>query len=163
MQVGRKPMGSALVQRLEGSERAKLRLQVILDTLAGRLKIEEACQRLGIGEAMFHRVRTEVLEAALERLEPRPLGRPPRQPTADDAELAQQAERIGELEAELHLAEVRQELAQVLPHVVDDHSPTVKKTTCREPQGRTTARARSAARERKRYRQRRDSHGMKPR
>lgn len=147
-------MGSALVQRLDGSQRAKLRLEVIIETLAGRLKIAEACQRLGIGEAMFHRVRMEVLEAALERLEPRPLGRPPRETTVDSMELAVQAQRIEALETELHVAEVRQEIATVLPGVVHDHPRELKKTTDR---------ARSAARKRKRYRQRRPSHSIKPR
>ena len=44
----RKPKGPALVQHLEGSERAKQRLEVILETIAGELTIEQACECLGI-------------------------------------------------------------------------------------------------------------------
>jgi len=68
-----------LVERLDGSERAKTRLRVILETLSGQRTIPDACEELGIQETMFHRVRSEVLQTALDRLEPRPLGRPPRQ------------------------------------------------------------------------------------
>ena len=70
---GRKPLGPQLAQHLEGSIGAKERLEVILETIAGRMKVTEACARLEIGEAMFHRLRTEVLQAGLARLEPRPL------------------------------------------------------------------------------------------
>ena len=45
---GRKPLGAQLVDRLEGSEHAKIRLKVILETLAGRQTIPEACDELGI-------------------------------------------------------------------------------------------------------------------
>ena len=78
---GCKPLGSALVEHLDGSLQAKERLEVILETIAGRLTIDQACQRLGVQEARFHRLRTEVLEASLARLEPRSAGRPPRQAT----------------------------------------------------------------------------------
>ena len=78
---GRKPTGANLVERLEGSERAKTRLKAILETLSGQRTIPDACEELGIQESMFHRVRSEVLQTALDRLEPRPLGRPPRQPS----------------------------------------------------------------------------------
>ena len=74
---GRKPTGTNLVEHLEGSERAKTRLKAILETLSGERTIPEVCEELGIHESMFHRVRSEVLQTALDRLEPRPLGRPP--------------------------------------------------------------------------------------
>ena len=74
---GRKPTGTNLVEHLDGSERAKTRLKAILETLSGARSIPEVCEDLGINESMFHRVRSEVLQTALERLEPRPLGRPP--------------------------------------------------------------------------------------
>lgn len=126
--LGRKPLGPALVEHLEGSERAKQRLQVILGTIAGRKSIGEACDELGIGEAMFFRLRTEVLEAGLARLEPRPMGRPRREPSADEEQVAAMASRIAELEKRLLVSQVREQVAQVLPRS-DVADMDLKKTT----------------------------------
>jgi hypothetical protein len=95
--VGRKPLGPDLVEHLEGSQQAKQRLETILETIVGRLTIEQACKRLGIGSARFHNLRTEVLEAGLARLEPRPMGRPPRQPTANEVKCVELEHRVEEL------------------------------------------------------------------
>ena len=38
---------------------------------------------------MFHRVRSEVLQTALGRLEPRPLGRPAQHPSPEDLRMAE--------------------------------------------------------------------------
>src|SRR5271165_3674562 len=92
---GRKPTGPNLVEHLEGSERAKTRLIAILETLSGARSIPEVCEDLGINESMFHRVRSDVLQTALERLEPRPLGRPRQEPPAEELRLAEmQAENL---------------------------------------------------------------------
>jgi hypothetical protein len=115
---GRKPLGPALVQHLPGSLRAKERLEVILQTIADTLTIKEACDRLGIEEAMFHRLRVGVLQAGITHLEPRPLGRPPQQASSEQEQMADLERRLGDLHAELQLAGVREEIAHVLPHVV---------------------------------------------
>lgn len=126
--VGRKAAGTGLVEQMSGSERAKLRLRVLLESLAGRLTTPQACAQLNLSEAMFYRLRSEVLQAALAELEPQPLGRPPRQVTDEQRQLAELSLRIAELEVQLELATVREELAHVLPNVV--RSPAeVKKTT----------------------------------
>lgn len=129
MSTGRKPMGPALVEHLDGSERAKRRLEVILETIAGRLTIPEACDRLGIGPAMFHRLRIRALEASLAQLEPRAVGRPARRGNPQEVQEAQWQRREAELEAELHLAQVREEIAHVLPQLVREEKPAGKKTT----------------------------------
>ena len=126
--AGPKPQGPALVQHLEGSLLAKERLEVILETLAGQLSIDEACQRLGIKEAMFFKLRTEVLRAGLARLEPRPLGRPPHHHTAAEERSIELERQVEELQADLQLAAVREEVAQVLRPEEGRASP-VKKTT----------------------------------
>ena len=138
---GRKPLGPALVQYLPGSLRAKERLEVILQTIAGTLMVGEACDQLGIGEAMFHRLRAGVLQAGLAHLEPRPLGRPPRGVSPEQEELSDMQRRLNDLESELHLAEVRGQIAQVLPHVMT-----------REPQPKKESPVRSR---RRRHRRRR--------
>lgn len=112
--AGRKPLGPELVQHLEGSTHAKERFQVMLETLVGRLTIAQACERLGIGEAMFHRLRIEALQAGLNRLEPRPMGRPPREVAEEAARAAELEERLREAEQERRIAEVRREAAEIL-------------------------------------------------
>jgi hypothetical protein len=126
--AGRKPTGPALAQHLEGSERAKQRLEVILATIAGQMTIDQACSCLGIKAAMFYRLRTEVLEAGLARLEPRPMGRPPQKPTAEELRCAELSHEVEQLRAELKLAEVREEVAHVLPRGAQADPPG-KKTT----------------------------------
>ena len=134
---GRKPIGANLVEHLEGSQRAKDRLKAIVETLSGQRSIPDVCQELGIHDSMFHRLRTEVLQTALDRLEPRPLGRPPQPPLP-------QEERVGALEAEvlrlqmeLKAAEVRRELAEKLPRLAK--SPEGTQTT--EPGKKTKRRS----------------------
>jgi hypothetical protein len=126
---GCKPKGSALVANLDGSLQAKERLEVILETLAGRLSIGQACQRLGVKEARFHQLRTEALAASLARLEPRSAGRPPRQVSADEIRQQELEREVAELQSELRVAAVREEIARVLPHVGSGRDPPLKKTT----------------------------------
>jgi hypothetical protein len=125
---------------LEGSERAKQRLEVILETITGELTIDQACQCLGVGPAMLHRLRTEVLEAGLARLEPRPLGRPRQVPIAEQLRCEELQGQVAELESELKIAVVREEIASVMPHLVERDSPG-KKTANPEKQKRRRRRA----------------------
>lgn len=131
---GRKPTGVNLVEGLEGSERAKTRLKAILETLSGQRTIPDACAELGIQETMFHRVRSEVLQTALDRLEPRPLGRPPRQPSLHEGRISDLEEKNCQLQVELKAAEIRRELAENLPRLAKPATdrcavPAGKKTT----------------------------------
>ena len=114
---GRKPTGAQLIERLEGSEHAKARLKVILETLSGQRTIPDACADLGIHESMFHRVRSEVLQTALSRLEPRPLGRPSRPSSVEGQRTAELESEILKLRVELKASEVRRELAENLPRL----------------------------------------------
>ena len=112
---GRKPSGPSAVGRLPGSPQARLRLQVVLETLAGACRVQEACRRLGVSEQRFDQLRTQVLQAGLDSLEPRPAGRRPRAVPA--AEVTALEARISELEIELRAARVREEIALALPAV----------------------------------------------
>jgi transposase-like protein len=114
---GRKPTGTSLLEHLEGSERAKARLKAILETLSGQRSIPEVCEELGIQESMFHRVRSEVLQTALDRLEPRPLGRPSLQASPQDVRMVELEGENRQLQMELKAAEVRRELAEKLPRL----------------------------------------------
>ena len=112
--AGRKPLGPELVQHLEGSTHAKERFQVMLETLVGRLTIAQACEQLGIGEAMFHRLRIEALQAGLHRLEPRPIGRPPQETSSQAARVAELEHQLREADEQRRIAEVRLEAARIL-------------------------------------------------
>ena len=144
---GRKPTGTNLLEHLQGSERAKTRLKGILETLSAERSIPDVCDELGIGESMFHRVRSEVLQAALDRLEPRPLGRPPQPPPAQDAQAADLEAEILRLQMQLKAAEVRRELAENLPRLGKS-----REINPAEPGKKTTVRTR------KRHRQRLQQH-----
>jgi hypothetical protein len=128
--AGRKPTGPPLVHHLDGSERAKDRLETILETVTGKVAIREACDRLGIEEAMFFRLRTQALQAGLARLEPRPCGRPPIRPSPEEQRIAKLEQDLQEKNAELQAMAVRLEIAQAMPQLAQDEA--VKKTSKRK-------------------------------
>jgi len=135
--AGRKPTGPPLVHHLDGSEHAKQRLETILETVTGKISIREACDRLGIEEAMFFRLRTQALQAGLARLEPRPSGRPPRRASAEDQRITELERQLQEKNTELKAMDVRLEIAQAMPKLAQDE--TLKKTTRRKQRGKQLA------------------------
>jgi len=120
-----------LVHRLDGSKQAKERLEVILETVAGKTTIREACDRLGIEEAMFFRLRAQALQAGLSRLEPRPAGRPPRHPSAEDQRIAELEKELQEKELQQKALQAQLEIAQVMPQLVEG----APKKTAKRKQG----------------------------
>jgi hypothetical protein len=126
---GRMPAGPEVVEHLEGSDRAKERLRLILETMMGKWRVQEACDRLGICEQRFRQLRDDLLQAALERLEGLPAGRPPRAP--EPAETTALRQQVESLQRELQAAQVREEIALALPQVsrppAADETPPPKK------------------------------------
>jgi hypothetical protein len=110
--AGRKPLGIGHVDQLSGSERAKLRLTTILETLHGELKIADACQVLGVCESRFFALRNEWLQESLELLEPSVMGRPPQPPI--DPRQQELEQTNAELEQQLREAQVRRDVDQIL-------------------------------------------------
>lgn len=134
MRRGRKPLRTKHVDHLRGSPSAKERLAVILQTLEGELTIPEACARLGIGESRFHALRNQWLQEALALLEPRPLGRPPQEDDSADAEEAARLQQeVATLRDQLAAAEVRSEIAPLLPRIAARSA--VKKKSRRRSSG----------------------------
>jgi transposase InsO family protein len=127
MKTGRPPKGSGLVERLEASPGAKERAKVIIGTLQEELTVREACEQLGISEARFHQLRDRFLLGGMKGLEPR-LGGRPRQGDPE-AELRQMEleERITQLEKELKAAELRAQIALVMPHLLKEPGRSEKK------------------------------------
>jgi hypothetical protein len=109
---GRRPGGPECVAGLEGSDEAKERLKVVLEVVAGRCRVFEACQRLGISEPRFHQLREEALQGAVAALEARPAGRPRR--TAVEEQVSQLQTQMQQRELELRLAQTQQEVALIL-------------------------------------------------
>jgi hypothetical protein len=127
---GRHPSGPEFVDKLEGTREAKERLKVLLETLTGDCRVQEACDWLGIKEARFDQVRIEILQAALSAAERRSAGRPARAPSPAEDENQKLRERIAQLEADLQTALIRAELAVTLPQV---GASAEKKTTVSPP------------------------------
>jgi hypothetical protein len=121
---------------LEGSGQAKERLEVILATITGQLTVDQACRRLAVKPSRFYQMRTEILEASLECLEPRPMGRPPHVATAEEARCAELEQQVEQLQAELKLSEVREEIARTMPHMAESHAPGKKTKAIKKKQTR---------------------------
>ena len=125
---GRKPLAAGHVEHLSGSELAKLRLSMILKTMLGELTVVEACAQLGICQSRFHALRHEWLQQALELLEPRRAGRPPKLETEEMRQIAQLEATLEAFEQEMDTAEVRQQIAEIRPRVTLPTEPSGKKT-----------------------------------
>jgi hypothetical protein len=129
--LGRKPQGASLVKSLGGSDHAKRRMMLFLQTLADECSVVQACHELGLSQSRFFAHRGCWLQQALELLEPQSPGRPPKpEPSIPPAEVAALQQRVRELEARATAAEVQAELSAVLPHV-RRRLPPIKKTTTR--------------------------------
>jgi len=125
--LGRKPQGAGLVPPLTGSEHAKRRLTLFLQTLAGECSVGEACAELGIGESRFFAQRGAWLQESLELLEPRSPGRPTKPEPPESPEESQLLhERVRDLEARAAAVEVQAELVRTLPHVLHRFRPGKK-------------------------------------
>jgi hypothetical protein len=86
---------------------------LILETIAGQKRDAEVCQRLGICEQRFRQLVVELLQAALERLEGLPPGRPRRAEESEDTRVLRQ--QVEALDREFQVAEVREEIALAVP------------------------------------------------
>ena len=55
---GRRTSGPRLAEGTEGTDEAKLRLKVSLETITGQRSVKEACEILGLCEAAFYKIRS---------------------------------------------------------------------------------------------------------
>lgn len=112
---GRKPTGPEYADKMEGSEIAKERVKVILETMAGTCRLQEACERLGISEQRFHQLREEMMAAAVKALEPGHAGRPVHTPTPAEEQVIALEQKLADQEVELRAAKARAEIAVIMP------------------------------------------------
>lgn len=111
---GRKPLAVGHVARLTGSQWAKRQMEVLLETLSGKLTVHQACGLLGIGQSRFHVIRHRWLQQALKLLEPRPVGRPPKPKAQADAPCAQLERMLQTAQQAAHGARLRHTVDQIL-------------------------------------------------
>jgi transposase-like protein len=137
---GRYPYGPEYVDQLQGSEEAKKRAKIILQTITGELRVQEACEQLGICEQRLGQLRQEMLQAAVSRLETQPAGRKPA--AVPSPEVAALKEQLATLEEDLHAAQVREEIALALKNVV--HEPVAPKPAAQQPGEKKNGRDRGA-------------------
>jgi hypothetical protein len=137
--MARPPDGLKHVDRLPGPESRKRRLRVILATLAGELPIAEACMRLGIGEARFHQLRRRVLAGAMAALGERPAGRPRKREEAAPGRLEALERENEQLRLELHTAEIREEIALVMPHLMRPEKKQITRSRQKRKRPRKTS------------------------
>jgi hypothetical protein len=124
--AGRKPLGLRVIEHHEASSRTKQRWEVIQETIHGQLTVGEACQRLGIKPAMFYRLRHESIDGSLDRLEPRRMGRPPYQVSAEELRIADLERQVAELTSALAVAKVQQDATSILLNASQGDSPGKK-------------------------------------
>jgi hypothetical protein len=133
---GRLPVGPEYVDKLEGSALAKQRVKAVLQTLSGDLRLQEACQQLGICEQRFHQLRQETLQAAVTALEAGAPGRPAHTPSPADEKSRTLEAEVAALKIELHAAKVREEIGLTLRPVPAQADTPEKKTRGRPPKNR---------------------------
>src|SRR5262245_5697401 len=118
MTRGRRPDGEHAVADLEGSAVAKARLTAMLAILSGRRTVAAVALELGLSERRLHKLRLQMLQAALMGLEPHPAGRPAQRVAPTDADTDALRGQVGQLRLELHAAQVREEIALVMPQLL---------------------------------------------
>ena len=118
MPAGRRTTGVALVDALDGSWDAKRRMKLVLETLSGETRVVDACKELGLCEARFYRFRHDCLEQSLQALEPRPTGRPRKDPAVAAEELQRLKAENEALRRRVAALEVREEIALSAPGVL---------------------------------------------
>jgi hypothetical protein len=73
---------------------------------------------MSVSEARFHTLRRQALQGALSGLAPRRIGRPPKPPPAGPSRVEQLEREAEELRTALWAAEIREELAMTMPHLL---------------------------------------------
>ena len=129
MSRGRRTDGPRKATGMDGSEQAKMWLKVILEVIAGKRTVKSACEELSISDARYHELERAALQGAVDSLEPKPAGRPPAATSPSDPKLSALEEEVKELRIGLRAAQIREEIAIVMPHLLKPRPSPLKKTT----------------------------------
>jgi transposase len=127
MKPGRPPKKANLVDDFDADPITKERLKVLLQTIAGEISVADAARKLGISPARFFELRATMLQAALDSLQPKPVGRPA-QKTEPESQRVQDLEQQNlDLRVHLAAAQLREEIALTMPHLSNRHPNKAKK------------------------------------
>jgi hypothetical protein len=104
------------VDETVGSQRAKTRVRSFIQTLSGTLDLASACRATNLRESQFHELRHAWLRQAVDLLEPRRVGRPPRSNAAgiSTAEHERLIRENDELRRQLETLQQRLEIERIL-------------------------------------------------
>ena len=91
----------ALVDSVPASPAARERTKAIFETLAQTCSVQAGCTWLGVARTRFQDLRRRLIEAAVDSVEERAVGRPRRKTKRISRELRTLQERIVTLEHEL--------------------------------------------------------------
>ena len=127
MARGRPPLGAGHVERLDGPPLSKQRLALIVRTLGGELTVDEACTEMGVSPAQFHRLRERALEGALAALAPGTPGRPPAAEPSPPSRIAELEAEVRDLKIDLRASQLREEIAVLMPHLLQGAPPAASK------------------------------------
>jgi hypothetical protein len=114
------------IHQLEGSAETKERVRAILQTMHGDLRVQEACRRLRLSASRFQQIREQFIQGGIDNVESQPPGRP-RAAAATAAQVQALEQALAEKEVQLHEAQVREEVALILPRVKAAESVPEKK------------------------------------
>jgi len=128
---GRPPEGPRLADKLDAPDDDRRRLRVILETIAEKRTVGNACEELGIKPARFYELRAQALQGAVEAIAPGSAGRPREDADPRIAELeAQLRDRdatIRDQDIEIRASQVREQIALTMPHLIKPEPEPLKK------------------------------------
>lgn len=127
MALGRPPLGTRIVEQFDADQHTKHRLKILLQTISGQLSVPDACQLLGISQARFFELRANMLQAALQSLQPKPAGRPPKTIDPESERIQHLEQQNRDLRVHLAAAQLREEIALAMPHLSTRHKANAKK------------------------------------
>lgn len=117
--LGAPPKGVSHVDAIDGSAQAKRRVKTLLLLIAGELTRAQAAQRMGVSVRRVRQLREAMLSSAVSALEPGHPGRPRRGvPSAAERRVQELEADARRLRLELEARSVREEIALVLPHLL---------------------------------------------
>ena len=123
---GRPTKGSDIVSKFDASQEARKKVRFVLETLAGKTSVKHAADSLGVSESRFHQIRDEILAGMLDAAEPKPVGRPKKEPAETD-EVAALKKNLADVKLELHVSRLRELLDAAFPDLVKREAQRVKK------------------------------------
>jgi hypothetical protein len=129
--AGRPPKKLGHIDNLEGSDREKRQLRIILATITGDRTVRQASRDLGLCEARFHELRRQVLQVALNELTPGRPGRPRKEDPLVTRRVRELEDQVLGLEIDLQTEKTRKELAMMVPEVLRDKKNEVEAKTRR--------------------------------